>query len=1013
MEALRLNQTCPQWRRYRHFAVTASLLATSFVRAQSGVPTIQAGGVVNAAKYSAELAPGSMASVFGQNLAEGTTAASEVPLPATIAGVSVEIIEAGKPAIAAPLYFVSPGQINFQVPFNVATGTVQVRVRNARGVSNAASVAVSRVAPAIFTVDASGTGDALAINAQDFSLKTSSRPAVPGEYLALLVTGLGQVTPAAVAGRPGGDNDRWGPLNHTVVKPRVYLGSQEVTVIFSGLMPRFAGVYQINVQVPQDLAPGLYPVVVVAEGASSQGHVAIPCGRSSVAFASQVVGPSGGTVAAGGLEVQIPSGVFSSAASVAIARSQDPQPGGSAQISDVFVVRGLPAELRAPVTVKIPLREAPPPDVQTLVAMDSGRGVQGSGVEYLEAVVEGNVARVVLPAAESSTDSPRSWAGKGEAVSALVGDPAGREASGPEVSFYVTTSDGQFDTAAGHFRIFYPKDDPTMEQKARAVGDALEESYKKLEGLGLSWQARTRWPIRVVITPLTGDLAERWGQAEPSILGKNHWSITLNATKLAAGGVTNEVRATAGHELFHVLQDLYDPRIAYRIAKFPNAWLWFWEAASTWFESEVLNDPGYIAPTVDANCNFLTARGLEFPPGNAADVQNHGYGASMFLRYLAQRAGATSVGEVVKLASLRAPGLLADSAWGPVRSMDSVYMTIGAKWVDFVESYVDGRIYPSDFPSKAHLLSQVAGRYQFSRDADTGTLFTWTSPNLSARVFVIKMSQAWPDNTVLTLSFESAGDYVRAFVYSARGSTWRKVGSFSPSQPLRIDNAEQFQKDGADLVVVVADGSGTSKYLSSNETRLRILKGGDLLRILQQFKKIYHKIYGNISGDASGTTMGTFNTKSPVVWRGRAFSLETQDSDLVASGEPPYDLRIEGEVSQEGRRLEWLSYRRTRKYERTYKDSAGRDFYDYQDRVYAWTVRNIPLTSDPDRLAAGMLSTARFELRGPSVTLEGFTCITRYWHGEKKDFTPDKIRTATCTITMTGSSHGTETLFSK
>ena len=108
----------------------ACLLAGTFpALAQSAAPTITSGGVVNAADYTPAFAPGMNIAVFGDSLASKVSSAAGAPLPTVLDGTSVEVN-----GQAIPLFFVSPKQINAQMPFSVS-GQVQVRVRTAVGVS--------------------------------------------------------------------------------------------------------------------------------------------------------------------------------------------------------------------------------------------------------------------------------------------------------------------------------------------------------------------------------------------------------------------------------------------------------------------------------------------------------------------------------------------------------------------------------------------------------------------------------------------------------------------------------------------------------------------------------------------------------------------------------------------------------------------------------------------------------------------------------------------------------------
>jgi uncharacterized protein (TIGR03437 family) len=970
-------------------------------QAQTNLPVISAGGVVNSAEYAARFAPGGMTSIFGSNLAPQTVQASGPVLPTSLSGVSVEISPAGAGVLQAPLYFVSPGLINFQLPFGLAAGPAQVRVRTPQGVSAPANISISPAAPALFTADASGAGDPLAVHAATYALVRASNPAAPGEYLVVLATGLGEVTPATPAGRPGGDNGQWGPLNWTTVKPSVTLGGRQVPVAFWGLMPGYAGAYQLNVQVPPDMAPGYYPLVVRMGEAQSQSELPIAVGRPGEVLGSTTISSAGGTVSGGGVTVAVPPGAVAESVPVSIVRAADPPAAAPGRISDVFVVRGLPAERAQPVTVTLPLTQAAGAGTETLVAMNSGPGLQGTGVEFLDAVIEGNQVRVTLPA----SDVPPLAAAERAASGSLPERFA--QASGPEVSFYVMSFYLRENSAGGHFMIFYPRGDTALASKIPAVGQTLEEAYGKIASLGLDWSRRKRWPMRVVIRPLTGADADKWGVAEPSVLGKDYWSVTLNANKLSATGLDNAFRATVGHELFHVMQDLYDPRSAYRVAKFSTPWLWFWDAASTWFESYMLGDDSYIPATViENNYTFLTRHGLEYLAGDQKDVQAHGYGASMFLQHLVKTSSATRIGDTVKRAANRAPGILARSVEAPVEALNAATgFGLGAKWVDFVEKYAQGQIYRTEFPHMSLISGQRKGLYVFETDANTGTVFEWTSSNLSAAVFQLRFTQAWPSNTALTLSFEAGGDYVKAFLYrfSSKGVT--PAGTFTSS--ITIANAESFQKDGEQLIIVVADGSGGGAYQGSNFTRLKVQKGVDLLSILRGFSRISHKIYGNqtCTYGSGGTFTGTLFAKSPVLWSGNAFSLEAEDRDLVPANSPfpPPRVSIRGTVSRDGLRIEQMTFERVERYEYRSKDSHNREYLNYRDHRESWTLSDAVL-QDPDRVTpnrAGVIFSGG--------TVSGYSYITRSWDGFAANFRPELIEVSSCTMAVTR----TDTSFSR
>ena len=138
--------------------------AILLVFALAGLVQAQQVVVVSAATFDADfpVAPESIASAFGQNLAPGTEAATTTPLPTSLQGVSVTLIDSAGASHVCPLFFVSPGQINFVIPAAVATGTAQVNVGpsaaallvegGVNGAARTGTVEIASVSTGLFSV---------------------------------------------------------------------------------------------------------------------------------------------------------------------------------------------------------------------------------------------------------------------------------------------------------------------------------------------------------------------------------------------------------------------------------------------------------------------------------------------------------------------------------------------------------------------------------------------------------------------------------------------------------------------------------------------------------------------------------------------------------------------------------------------------------------------------------------------------------------------------------------------
>ncbi|MEO8659045.1 MAG: IPT/TIG domain-containing protein [Bryobacteraceae bacterium] len=235
-------------------AVVLFLTVVLVTSAQTSVvPAIAA--TVNSAAYSSPIAPGSLVSIFGSNLASTTQSANTTRLPTNLGGVTVTF-----DGVVAPLLFVSPAQINAQVPTSIANGTgrivvSQVVVTTAAGSSAPASVQVYSVAPAFFTQDGSGCGAAAALNVTadgGTSLNTPQHSVAPGDYITLFGTGLGVPMAPPADGAPATSPDAF-------VEPGVLhfdWAADSTTPSYSGLAPNLAGASQVNIQIPATMREG-------------------------------------------------------------------------------------------------------------------------------------------------------------------------------------------------------------------------------------------------------------------------------------------------------------------------------------------------------------------------------------------------------------------------------------------------------------------------------------------------------------------------------------------------------------------------------------------------------------------------------------------------------------------------------------------------------------------------------------------------------------------------------------
>ncbi len=229
--------------------------SNNVVRVLTPVAASTANGVVNAASYAPRVSPGSLASVFGVNLVSAEATAT-APLPRSLAGVSISVN--GR---AAPILAVTPTQINFQIPWETELGSATVAV-SVNGVpAGSLTVPVLAAAPGIFE-DASGRA---IVQNPGYTLNSASNAAKAGDTIVAYLTGCGAVD-ASIA---DGAATSFGPLAKAMSESGATIGGLPAKVEFTGLTPGFVGLVQMNIVVPQGLAPGDYSLMVTIHGESS------------------------------------------------------------------------------------------------------------------------------------------------------------------------------------------------------------------------------------------------------------------------------------------------------------------------------------------------------------------------------------------------------------------------------------------------------------------------------------------------------------------------------------------------------------------------------------------------------------------------------------------------------------------------------------------------------------------------------------------------------------------------
>jgi len=222
---------------------------------------------VSAANYQPQVAAETIVSAFGANFAYESFGAPTLLLPTTLAGTSVSVKDSTGTERPAPIFFVSPSQINYQIPPGTANGPATVFISNGSGIFTTSTIQVTRVAPGLFSANATGSGlaaaDAQRIRGTASTFEPTWRfdpaqnkpmalpidlgPATDQVYLVLYGTGL--------------------RLRSALSNVKATIGGVTATVAYAGAQPNFIGLDQVNVLIPRALiGRGEVEVILTVDG---------------------------------------------------------------------------------------------------------------------------------------------------------------------------------------------------------------------------------------------------------------------------------------------------------------------------------------------------------------------------------------------------------------------------------------------------------------------------------------------------------------------------------------------------------------------------------------------------------------------------------------------------------------------------------------------------------------------------------------------------------------------------
>ncbi|MBN1415805.1 MAG: Ig-like domain-containing protein, partial [Bacteroidales bacterium] len=521
---------------------------------------------------------------------------------------------------------------------------------------------------------------------------------------------------------------------------------------------------------------------------------------SAELLTSETIGDQGGTLAAEGFSLTIPPGVFTTPFDLELYKMGSNNDFDTEMVTDTFRVTGIPDEFSTNLL---------PDLLYTGILSDESFIVVGEEVFISSQSAAGMTYHLfpAMPDLSFLTCSRETLSVLDIALSNhnLFYAYADTETSSRFLDFSGITGWATYTTqsGSGHFAIQYPVKYVTLPQ-VTALGQYLENAYETYETMGFSYAGRTGWPVDVTVKKLG---AQEYGFHCPSMWGHNSATLQFNRDKL---NETEQMAITAGHEFFHLVQYLYDPRNVLSRAKSAATHHWLNEACAVWAEEKFSEDPDYVSDIRSGHetspFNGMHAGAVT---GNAG---YHGYGMSAFIKFLENQYGDSIIRDIY---------LKIFDTFHPVEAINiATTYNLVVLWEQFLREYVSGSIYGL---GRAMVTSINSGTFRIQSEADADTSFTEDYPDLSAKVFMIRLDDTniSPAKAVKCTIDKDLCD-ITLFKFRMADALVQFL-SHSTTKQLTQKDLRLLTDDGYHLLVMVTNSNFLAPYTNTKQIKLDIV----------------------------------------------------------------------------------------------------------------------------------------------------------------------------------------------
>ena len=483
------------------------------------------------------------------------------------------------------------------------------------------------------------------------------------------------------------------------------------------------------------------------------------------------IGPAGGKIILNNFVIAVPQGAFTENIPLT-AKLINGDPFGENKQKSILQIQGLPLDFGLPLSIKIAkFSEA------------------DSAILLLEDVFThslNSISETVVPLETQNTND--TLIAEIPVIDNTKSGSFTKETLKNVTVRLVVTEYGKYKVKSEHFTIhnlMYKGVD--RNHHLDSLAGYLEKAYDILSKAPYQFSFSKRsWPMDVYVKSLEKDVD---GKFQESMFGRDYSSLSFNGWTLYK---EQELKASAMHEFFHLVQSFYDTRSSFLRSKSASTSYWFDEAVSVWSEHLMSKSADFISGARNGK-EIMPITGLHTP---LEEKEDYGYGMSAFVKYLIDRYGFSyikKIYETIEMGSIY-----------PVSAIEiEIPDEIPAIYANFIEDYVLGKIYKD---LTVQLLRSYKSQNITLNNSSTKTIsINETFKNLSSKIYTFNIDKTTL-NTANSIKITSQNQNVQLLMIKYKKNTttgeWERTKASEGKSSVELKNIKQIFDDGYDLLLI-------------------------------------------------------------------------------------------------------------------------------------------------------------------------------------------------------------------